>query len=55
MVKVGYLKAKVRVLNDGTFTLGESRRWHESLPPKETSQMSSEVKYIGMAYTRKRL
>ena len=31
-------KLKGAVLNDGTFTLGESKRWHEELPPKEATQ-----------------
>jgi hypothetical protein len=28
--------------------LGESERWHDELPPKEATQMSREVKYIGL-------
>src|SRR5215471_2805393 len=27
---------------------GKDRRWHDELPPKEATQMSREVKYIGM-------
>jgi len=27
---------------------GKDRRWHDELPPKEATQMSRDVKYIGM-------
>jgi Transposase len=37
------------VLDDGIFTLGERQTWAGmSIPPKETTQMSGDVKYIGM-------